>query len=273
MRVVFAFLFSLVLIGCGGYKPVAQYSKNIFNEPVLVKVKIDPEDPSTGEYLQDEVARMAINRLNLSTTKNVNKAKGYILVNSYTINTTPETKDDNGNIIRYSINAAIEFAIKDKKGFWSKNIVSSEFVAVKAESSVSQVAKDKATKLAINKALDSFVLAVIQRGQKLAKEDAEFNKEPKEEQNKPTSSNSADDFFANNSSASKTNNVQTDDTQAESTQTAIEETTEPVVADEEETNTDKPLVNLVVVDDDSTQNGNDTGLSNENSTPTKILSY
>ena len=269
MRLLFAFLFSLVLIGCGGYKPVAQYSKNIFNEPVLVKVKIDPEDPSTGEYLQDGIARMAINRLNLATTKNVNRAKGYILVNSYTINTTPATKDDNGNIIRYSINAAIEFAIKDKKGFWSKNIVSSEFVAVKAESSVSQVAKEKATNLAINKALDSFVLAVIQRGQKIAKEDAEFNTKPKVEQSNPVSSNSTDDFFANSSSKSQTN-----DTQVDSTETAIEDTTEPIsVTDEEKSNIDKPLVNLVVIDDDNAQNGNDAGLSNENSTPTKILSY
>ena len=255
MRLLFAFLFSLVLIGCGGYKPVVQYSKNIFAEPVLVKVKIDPEDPSTGEYLQDEVSRMAINRLNLSTTKNVNKAKGYILVNSYTINTTPATKDDNGNIIRYSINAAIEFAIKDKKGFWSKNIVASEYVAVKAESSVSQVAKDKATKLAIHKALDSFVLAVIQRGQKLEKEDAENGVEAITKQIKPVDNvdNREDDFYSNSS------------TQADSTQNTNEVTVDD--------NADKPLVNLVVVDDDNAQNGNDTGLSDENSTPTKILSY
>ena len=251
MRLLFAFLFSLVLIGCGGYKPVVQYSKNIFAEPVLVKVKIDPEDPSTGEYLQDEVSRMAINRLNLSTTKNVNKAKGYILVNSYTINTTPATKDDNGNIIRYSINAAIEFAIKDKKGFWSKNIVASEYVAVKAESSVSQVAKDKATKLAIHKALDSFVLAVIQRGQKLEKEDAENGVEAITKQIKPVDNvdNREDNFYSNSS-------TQTDSTQ-----------------DTNEANVDKPLVNLVVVDDDNAENGNDIGLSDENSTPTKILSY
>ena len=260
MRLLFAFLFSLVLIGCGGYKPVAQYSKNIFAEPVLVKVKIDPEDPSTGEYLQDEISRMAINRLNLSTTKNVNKAKGYMLVNSYTINTTPATKDDNGNIIRYSINAGIEFAIKDKKGFWSKNIVASEYVAVKAESSVSQVAKEKATKLAIQKALDSFVLAVIQRGQKLEKEDAENKAKTTIEQPKP-----ADNSFYSNSSTQS---------QEASVENSSETPTPIVVTDTaEDSNADKPLVNLVVVDDDNAQNGNDTGLGNENSTPTKILSY
>lgn len=235
MRVLLAFLFSLVLVGCGGYKPVAQYSKKIFKEPVLVKVKIDPEDPSTGEYLQDEISRMAINRLNLATTKNVDEAKGYILVNNYTINTTPVTKDKNGNVIRYSINAAIEFAVKDKKGFWSKNIVSSEYVGVKAESSVSQVAKDKASKIAIRKALDSFVLAVIKRGQKLEKEEAENNKQTNSVE--PTLDNLKDSNTSN------------------------------------ETSLNKPLVNLVIVDDNNSENGNNTGLSDENSTPTQILSY
>ena len=271
MRVVFAFLFSLVLIGCGGYKPVVQYSKNVFNEPVLVKVKIDAEDPSTGEYLQDEIARMAINRLNLSTTKNVNRAKGYILVNSYTINTTPVTKDDNGNIIRYSINAAIEFAIKDKKGFWSKNIVSSEYVAVKAESSVSQIAKEKATKLAIKKALDSFVLAVIKRGQKLDKEASESKVD--------TSSNKPDtketDTKSSDEESSYTDSSYTDNSFSSSEDTVIDEAPEPeVISDVEDNyNEDKPLVNLVVVDDDNTQNGNDTGSNNGHKTIKQILSY
>ena len=255
MRLLFAFLFSLVLVGCGGYKPVAQYSKNIFAEPVLVKVKIDPEDPSTGEYLQDEVSRMAINRLNLATTKNVDEAKGYILVNNYTINTTPVTKDKNGNVIRYSINAAIEFAVKDKKGFWSKNIVSSEYVGVKAESSVSQVAKDKASKIAIRKALDSFVLAVIKRGQKYAKEDA--NK-PQDKQNESIDSQKDSNF---------------QDTQIDTTQDSIDNTTIDDNNSNSEANEDKPLINLVIVDDNNSQNGNNLDSSSDNEDSAEVIDY
>ena len=243
MRLLFALLLSFLIVGCG-YKPVVEYSKTLFEEPVFVKVKLDPEDASIGEYLQDEIAKMAINRLNLSITKNVHKAKSYILVNSYTINTTPVTKDDNGNVIRYSINAAIEFAVKDKEGFWSKNIVSNEYVAVKAESSVSVSAKDKASKLAIKKALDIFVMAVMQRGQEF-----EFKKTKdtpkKEKEQSPLNSN---DTFYNNTT--KSNDI-----------IAIDN------------NEGKPLVNLVVVDDDEKQNGDNIGINNANSTPTKILSY
>jgi hypothetical protein len=168
--VVVAFLIS----ACGGYKPVPQYSNDIFEQPVLTKVKMDPEDPESGVFLQDEIAKMAVNRLNLTLTKNVDKAKCYILVNSYTVNTTPINKDDDGNVIRYSVNAAIEFAIKDKFGFWSKNIVASEYVSVKAQSLVSTFDKEKAGKVAIKKALDTFILAVMQRSRKVGENKKEM---------------------------------------------------------------------------------------------------
>jgi len=174
--VVMAFLIS----ACGnGYKPTPHYAKDIFDEPVLVKVKIDPEDPNAGVFLQDEIAKMAVNRLNLTLTKNVNEAKGYILVNSYTINTTPLNYDDNGNIIRYSVNAAIEFAVKDRYGFWSKNIVASEYVSVKPEAMTSALEKEKAGKVAIKKGLDNFIVAVMQRSRKVGsnKKDLDIKQE------------------------------------------------------------------------------------------------
>ena len=246
MRIFVVMMFSLLLIGCGGYKPVANYSKNIFSEPVIAKVKIDPEDPSIGEYLQDEIIKMSVNRLNLSVTKNVNKAKSYILVNSYTINTTPETKDDDGNIIRYSINTAIEFAIKDKYGFWSKNIVASEFVSVKEESSVSQSAKDKATKLAIKKALDNFIVAVAKRAQEMEKK----------------SSNSSNKLSDSENSYEDENIIQEE--------VPAEDTSLNIVAEDEDTAAEKPLVNIVVSDDEI-DNANIDG--NNGTTPTKIISY
>jgi len=234
MRIVIAFIFSLILIGCGGYQPVVKYSKHIFAEPVFVKVKIDPEDPKTGEYLQDEITKMAINRLNLILTQNVNKAKNYILVNSYTVNTTPVTKDNNGNVIRYSINAAIEFAIKDKYGFWSKNIVASEYVSVKAQSLISATAKDKATKLAIKKALDDFVVAVMQRANKVKSKEK---------------SNQADNNLVNS------NNIKNENIQKNSA-----------------ANNGDGL-NIVVVDDDKVQNGLELKLDDEDSSTTTVAGY
>ena len=264
MRIFVAMLFSLLLIGCGstGYKPVVKYSNEIFNQPVITKVKIDPEDPSTGEYLQDEIIKMATNRLNLTITKNVDEAKSYILVNSYTINTTPETKDDNGNIIRYIINAAIDFAIKDKYGFWSKNIVAAEYVSVKDESSISQIAKDNATKLAIKKALDDFLVAVIKREQKMK------GKKPKEDNKLYDDSQESEEEEStyNNESVESSS---TDETSNNSEYTSDSSDNEEYQPYQEEEQEEKPLINIVVTDDET-----DTiGLENESSNSTKILNY
>ncbi len=246
MRVLYALFLSLFIVSCGGYQPVAKYSKTLFQKPVLVKVKIDPEDPSTGVYLQEEITKMAVNRLNLTTTKNVDEAKGYILVNSYTINTTPVTKDDNGNVIRYSINAALEFAVKDKKGFWSKNIVASEYVPVKAKSSVSVAAKQKASKLAIKKALDDFVVAVIKRAQKLGSQ--EDNNTKKELNQKP---NSLDNSVTNTQDNATNTQDSVNDLSIEGSSAIPNEdksNKKVITVDNEE---GEPIVNLVVSDEEA----------------------
>ena len=166
MKFLFTFLIAFFLLACGG-KPVAKYATSSFEEPVLVNVKIDPEDVESGEFIQDELTRTVVNRLHLRVTKNVDEAKSYILVNIYAINTSPANYDDDGNVIRYSVNAAIKFAMKDKFGFWTKNIVANQYVSVKAQSLLSQTDKQKAEKLAIKKALDAFVAAVVNRAQEV----------------------------------------------------------------------------------------------------------
>ena len=171
MRLFIAVLVGLLLSACG-YKPAPEYANEVFENPIIVKVKLDPEDPSAGVYLQDTIAQLAVNRLNLVVTKNVNKAKNYIVINNYAINTSPANFDENGNVIRYSVNAAIKFAIKDKMGFWSKNIVTNEYVNVAAQTALGSAEKEKAAKIAINKALDSFVIAVIERSKKFKEERA-----------------------------------------------------------------------------------------------------
>ena len=226
MKYLFVVVMAFLISACGGYKPALEYANNIFEEPVLVKVKIDPEDPNAGVFLQDEIARMAVNRLNLRLTKNVDLAKSYIVVNSYTINTTPLNYDDNGNIIRYSVNAAMEFAVKDKYGFWSKNIVASEYVNVKPEAMTSALDKEKAGRIAIKKGLDSFIVAVMQRSRKVGKEKGELeskkdnyqeNIEPTNTQ-EPTLEAAAQDTTTTEDTTTQTSNVfaQTTSTQSES---------------------------------------------------------
>ena len=198
MKFIYVVLTVFIIAACGG-KPVAQYAKTTFEEPVLVNVKIDPEDVESGEFIQDELTRTVVNRLNLQITKNVDKAKSYILVNIYAVNTSPSNKDDDGNVIRYSVNAAIKFAMKDRIGFWTKNIVRNEYVSVKAQSLLSQTDKQKAEKLAIKKALDAFVVAVIKRAKEAPKEKLDKKKEGNSILNENDSIINSQDYIDNNS--------------------------------------------------------------------------
>ena len=167
MRLLYIFILSLIISSCGGYKPVPQMAKKIFQEPVLVKVSLNEKDPQSGRYIEDELIKTLINRLNLKVTQNAKIAKNYIVVTVYAVNTSVANKDDDGNVIRYSVNAAIKFAVQDRYGFWFKNIVANEYVSVKAKSVLSENEKEKAEKIAIRKALDAFVLAVANRAKEV----------------------------------------------------------------------------------------------------------
>ncbi len=239
MRYFLSLLFALFLTACSGYKPTPAFASDIFETPVLVKVKIDPEDPDIGVYLEDEIAKMAINRLNLTLTKNVNEAKNYILVNSYTINTSPINKDENGNIIRYSVNSAIEFAIKDKYGFWSKNIVSSSYVVVKPQSIVGALDKEKAAKIAIQKALDQFIISVMKRSRKVGS-----NKVDLEDANRAIEELSKKKYEDTIISESKPQKVQ-QDTPSNNVNSSLNNS-----VDTNQTNIN-PDINIVPVDDSS----------------------
>lgn len=216
MRYLVLALVALFIAGCStknGYKPTAVYSADIFDTPVLTKVKMDAEDPDIGVYLEDEIARMATNRLNLTLTKNIKEAKGYILVNKYTINTTAMNTDSNGSVVRYSVNAAMQFAIKDRHGFWSKNIVASEYVTVAPQSLVSTLEKDKASRVAIQKALDEFVMSVMQRSRKVGENKSEM---PKESDNSEQDNTDVDNT-TNSSLVETTNSVTENDTNTDNT--------------------------------------------------------
>ena len=181
MRLVYVFLLSLIISACGGYQPVPKMAKKIFQEPVLVKVSLNEKDPQSGQYIEEELIKTVINRLNIKVTHNAKIAKNYIVVTVYAVNTSVANKDDDGNVIRYSVNAAIKFAVQDKYGFWFKNIVANEFVSVKAKSILSENEKAKAEKIAIQKALDDFVVAVANRAKEVEQKKLKPKNEPKEE--------------------------------------------------------------------------------------------
>ncbi len=201
-----------IIAGCSSQQPVANVAKSIFDNPILVNVKLDPEDPKSGNVLEDELKKMVINRLNLQLTENIDEAKSYILVTNYIVNTVPVTKDDKGNVIRYSVYIAMQLAMKDKAGFWSKNITTGTYVVVKAKSILSEQEKEKATKIAIKKGIDELIVEIAKRAKEKAN-DIDKNLD-----------NIANDLDNNSKTDIETQNIQIEESvEQNSTQPQIEE--------------------------------------------------
>ena len=254
------------IVGCSSQQPVAKVVNSIFNNPVLVNVKIDPEDPKSGNVLEDELKKMVINRLNLQLTENIDEAKSYILVTNYIVNTVPVTKDDKGNVIRYSVYIAMQLAMKDKAGFWSKNITTGTYVVVKAKSILSQQEKEKATKIAIKKGIDELVVAIAKRAKEKANDidknlDNIANLDSNGESNEDNNSNSLQDNISNDLYQDNTTNsdVNIDN------ETNQDNTTNSYVNSDND-NQDNPTNNNADLDNSSSQNNldNDTSSNSQN---------
>jgi len=250
MRRLLLLIFGIFLIvGCSSQQPVAKVANSIFDNPILVNVKIDPEDPKSGNILEDELKKMVINRLNLKLTENIDEAKSYILVTNYIVNTVPVTKDDKGNVIRYSVYIAMQLAIKDKAGFWSKNITTGTYVVVKAKSILSQQEKEKATKIAIKKGIDELVVAIAKRAKEKANDiDKNLDNIANLDgvSNEDNNSNSLQDNISNNSYQDNTTNSD--------------------VNSDNDTNQDNTTNNNADLDNSSSQNNldNDTSSNSQN---------
>ncbi len=212
MKLFYVILISFLINACGsnGYEPVPKLAKSIFQEPVLVKVSLNEKDPQSGKYIEDELIKTLTNRLNLKITSNATIAKNYIIVTIYAINASVANKDNDGNPIRYSINAALKFAVEDRYGFWFKNIVTNEFVSVKAKSILSENEREKAEKIAIQKALDNFILAIATRAKdvKNKKIDSTLNKNNNESFNSDYKDENEKNYIEENSSSNSNSKIQ-----------------------------------------------------------------
>ena len=240
-----------LIVGCSSQQPVAKAANSIFDNPILVNVKIDPEDPKSGNVLEDELKKMVINRLNLKLTENIDEAKSYILVTNYIVNTVPVTKDDKGNVIRYSVYIAMQLAMKDKAGFWSKNITTGTYVVVKAKSILSEQEKEKATKIAIKKGVDELIVAIAKRAREKAND---INKNLDNIANLDSNGVSNED----NNSNSLQDNISNDSYQ--------DNTTNSDVNSDNDTNQDNTTNNNADLDNSSSQNNldNDTSSNSQN---------
>jgi len=154
---------ALIITGCG-YKPVAQYGRDLLPGPVYVDVRLSGVEPQNGVYLKDEIIRLVKNRFHKRVSLNKAEALSQIVVPSYTIDYSALTYDNNGYVTRYRVTVEIMFNLITPKEKLNKQISSTEDVSIQPGSLTSSVARDAAIRVAIRKAMDQFVAYVAQKG-------------------------------------------------------------------------------------------------------------
>ncbi len=154
---------SIAISGCG-YKPVAQYGRDLLPDPVYVDVKLSGVEPQNGVYLKDEIIRTLKTQFHEKVAADRSVALSKIIVPTYTIKYSPLTYDLNGYVTRYRVTTSILFRLELPDRNVSKQIVSSEDVSTQSSSLTSSAARDTAIQVGIRKAMDQFIAWVAQKG-------------------------------------------------------------------------------------------------------------
>jgi len=170
MRIIL--LFSLTFfIGCG-YKPSANYVKEVLGERVYATVKTLIEDPENSILLEDALKEALKVRLNVSFTSRQN-ADSEIELSLKKLEFRPLQHDEFGYVILYRT----EIVLKAKHIYFKDGVSRVSYYdlegfyefPVKSNASVSVALKFDATKFSALKALDTLIPKLALKGSRIGK--------------------------------------------------------------------------------------------------------
>ncbi len=164
LKRVTPFLVVLLLLNACGYRPVKQYTKNIFGNSVYVKVHLSQVEPQNGVFLKDEIIKTVQERFDIKVVKDKNLAESTIFVPYYHFSYSSLSTDENGYVTRYRISTKITFNVIGKNFNTIKKIRVSEDVGVKATSLTSSIAREIAIRYSIRKAMDKLIASLALEG-------------------------------------------------------------------------------------------------------------
>jgi len=164
-KILSPLLISILLIAAGcAYQPVARYAKEQLPDPIYVDVHLVGVEPQNGVYIKEEVMRILRTHFHEQVVSKRDIAASELTITSYKISYSPLAYDTDGYVIRYHISVDINFHLKSSKGELDKRITGSEDVNIQPGSLTSAVARERAIKTAIRKAMDKFIAYIAKKG-------------------------------------------------------------------------------------------------------------
>lgn len=164
MKRFFGFLFIVIFISACGYKPSAQYVKEVLGERIHVEVAISRKDPKNSVVINDAVNEAVITRFGAKLSDKVSADTNlYISIGS--ISFTPILYDSSGYVISYKATVALSTRYKSKNGKSGSFSTSGEYdFAVEANSVISDSKRFDAIKQGSVDALNEVVSKISVTG-------------------------------------------------------------------------------------------------------------
>jgi hypothetical protein len=164
MKKVFLFLIVLIFINACGYRPSAQYAREVLGERLHVEVIIDRQNPKNSVLIKDAVNEAVITRFGAKlSTKEL--ADTQLIVSLGTISFTPILYDTNGYVISYKATVSLSIKYTTKNNETDNFSTSGEFdFPIEANSVISDSKRFDAIRLASIDALNEFTSKISLKG-------------------------------------------------------------------------------------------------------------
>jgi len=161
-RKVFLILFSFhisllfVLSGCG-YKPTSHYAKQKIKGNVFIEVSINLEDPKNSVLIKDALNEIIVGRFDNKLVSKKSLADTILVVQLASVNTQELQKDEAGYVDLYRTNVSINVTYKGPNGSGQVSVTGQYDFSVEDGSTISDVKRFEAIKIASSKALEEIV--------------------------------------------------------------------------------------------------------------------
>jgi len=155
-------LSTILLSGCG-YKPMTQYTKNLFTDKVYVDVDVYLRDPENAVLVKDALNEAVISRFNAKLTSKKD-ATTQLKVKFGRVTFSPIQYDSNGYAVFYraKVTLDISYMVNGKKGH--EKVVGYYDFPIDPNAVISDAKRFEAIRFGAQKAIDSFVSLMAMRG-------------------------------------------------------------------------------------------------------------